>query len=162
MTNREFFLATITNEAPIFDRVLKAVPTDHSDYRPDPKSKTAMELAATIAFEISVLPGLVKTGIIDFSNGEKPSVMDKDGIVTLAAKSFEDFKAAVEAATDEAWDNGAAAMLHPGGKWEDKLAGMNWGMLFDLIHHRGQISTYLRAMGGKVPSIYGPSADSAS
>ena len=34
-----------------------------------------------------------------------------------------------------------------------------WGVLFDLIHHRGQLSTYLRPMGSTVPAIYGPSAD---
>ena len=36
---------------------------------------------------------------------------------------------------------------------------MAWGFLLDQIHHRGQLSTYLRPMGAKVPSIYGPSAD---
>jgi len=36
---------------------------------------------------------------------------------------------------------------------------MAWILLFDAIHHRGQISTLIRPMGGKVPSIYGPSAD---
>ena len=34
-----------------------------------------------------------------------------------------------------------------------------WGFLLDIIHYRGQISTYLRAMGSTVPQIYGPSAD---
>jgi uncharacterized damage-inducible protein DinB len=34
-----------------------------------------------------------------------------------------------------------------------------WGFLLDIIHHRGQISTYLRPMGSTVPQIYGPSAD---
>jgi DinB family len=34
-----------------------------------------------------------------------------------------------------------------------------WGFLFDIVHHRGQITTYLRPMGAKVPQIYGPSAD---
>jgi uncharacterized damage-inducible protein DinB len=34
-----------------------------------------------------------------------------------------------------------------------------WGFLLDLVHHRGQLTTYLRAMGAKVPQIYGPSAD---
>jgi len=37
-----------------------------------------------------------------------------------------------------------------------------WGVLFDLIHHRGQLSTYLRPMGSTVPAIYGPSADEES
>jgi len=43
--------------------------------------------------------------------------------------------------------------------WEDTLQNMLWGYLFDMVHHRGQLSAYLRPMGGKVPSIYGPSAD---
>jgi uncharacterized damage-inducible protein DinB len=43
--------------------------------------------------------------------------------------------------------------------WETSLGDMLWGFLFDGIHHRGQLSTYLRPMGAKVPSIYGPSAD---
>ncbi len=43
--------------------------------------------------------------------------------------------------------------------WETTIDGFVWGFLFDAIHHRGQLSTYLRPMGGKVPSIYGPSAD---
>jgi len=34
-----------------------------------------------------------------------------------------------------------------------------WGFLLDIIHHRGQLSTYLRPMGSTVPQIYGPSAD---
>jgi uncharacterized damage-inducible protein DinB len=37
--------------------------------------------------------------------------------------------------------------------------GHAWGFLFDIIHHRGQITTYLRAMGAKVPQVYGPTAD---
>ena len=34
-----------------------------------------------------------------------------------------------------------------------------WFSLLDAIHHRGQLSVYIRPMGGKVPSIYGPSGD---
>ena len=36
---------------------------------------------------------------------------------------------------------------------------MAWSFLFDIVHHRGQITTYLRPMGSKVPQIYGPSGD---
>jgi uncharacterized damage-inducible protein DinB len=43
---------------------------------------------------------------------------------------------------------------------QDRSASeMAWGFLFDIVHHRGQITTYLRAMGSTVPQIYGPSAD---
>ena len=39
------------------------------------------------------------------------------------------------------------------------VGGLLWIALFDAVHHRGQLSTYIRLMGGKVPSIYGPSGD---
>jgi uncharacterized damage-inducible protein DinB len=42
---------------------------------------------------------------------------------------------------------------------EQSLGGFLWYLFFDAIHHRGQLSTYIRPMGGKVPSIYGPSGD---
>jgi hypothetical protein len=44
----------------------------------------------------------------------------------------------------------------------DTVGGLLWIALFDAVHHRGQLSAYIRPMGGKVPSIYGPSADSAA
>jgi uncharacterized damage-inducible protein DinB len=43
---------------------------------------------------------------------------------------------------------------------EQPMGEFLWFILFDAIHHRGQLSTYIRPMGGKVPPIYGPSADS--
>ena len=45
------------------------------------------------------------------------------------------------------------------GKWKMPAVGFLSLAVRHSIHHRGQLSAYLRAMGGKVPSIYGPSAD---
>ena len=56
----------------------------------------------------------------------------------------------------------------PTAKWNGTLAWfgkdrpaspMAWSFLFDIVHHRGQITTYLRPMGCTVPQMYGPSAD---
>jgi uncharacterized damage-inducible protein DinB len=44
-------------------------------------------------------------------------------------------------------------------EWETTRGKMAWGLLLDLIHHRGQLSVYIRNMGGRVPAIYGPSGD---
>ena len=51
--------------------------------------------------------------------------------------------------------------LHVGGAliMEQPLGAFLWYLFFDAIHHRGQLSAYIRPMGGKVPSIYGPSGD---
>jgi uncharacterized damage-inducible protein DinB len=42
---------------------------------------------------------------------------------------------------------------------ERPASPMAWSFLFDIVHHRGQITTYLRPMGSTVPQIYGPSGD---
>jgi uncharacterized damage-inducible protein DinB len=56
----------------------------------------------------------------------------------------------------------------PNARWDGTLeffgrqrpaSPMAWSFLFDIVHHRGQITTYLRPMGSTVPQIYGPSAD---
>ena len=54
-----------------------------------------------------------------------------------------------------------SAQFYYGGKLasEQPVGTFLWLILFDAIHHRGQLSAYLRPMGGKVPAIYGPSAD---
>ena len=60
---------------------------------------------------------------------------------------------------DAGWKKKARFLMDGKVAWEASLGDMLWGFLFDGIHHRGQLSTYLRPMGAKVPSIYGPSAD---
>ncbi len=61
--------------------------------------------------------------------------------------------------SEEDWNGKAMMMSGEKVEWETTKGKMVWGLLFDLIHHRGQLSVYLRPMGGKVPSIYGPSGD---
>ena len=68
-------------------------------------------------------------------------------------------KAALAAMTDADWDAEAVMMMDGKEVWKSKRGDMGLGFMLDLIHHRGQLSTYIRPMGGKVPSIYGPSAD---
>ncbi len=64
------------------------------------------------------------------------------------------------AKVDEATWNKKIPILVGGQKvHEGPFAAMCWEFIFDAVHHRGQLSVYIRPMGGKVPSIYGPSAD---
>ena len=50
-------------------------------------------------------------------------------------------------------------MVGPGKMADLRTADVLWTGVMDAVHHRGQFSVYLRMAGGKVPSIYGPSAD---
>jgi uncharacterized damage-inducible protein DinB len=66
----------------------------------------------------------------------------------------------VVAKMDDASWNKPAEFYYQGKVVSNRPAGeFIWFCLFDAIHHRGQLSAYLRPMGGKVPAIYGPSAD---
>ena len=69
-------------------------------------------------------------------------------------------EAFLAAALDDASQNRNAQFLYQGQVVMEKpMMEFLWDFMFDAIHHRGQLSAYLRPMGGKVPSIYGPSAD---
>jgi uncharacterized damage-inducible protein DinB len=156
MTTLEFCIARRKAEQKAFVKVLKAIPSGRLDYRPDPKSRTAAELAWLLAAEEASLVALLETGVIDWKEEKPPSL---DQIVATYEKSFaavNDKLAKIDAAT---WQKKASFRMGGAAVWEDTVEQMMWGMLFDAIHHRGQLSTYLRPMGGKVPAIYGTSAD---
>lgn len=157
MSNLEFCRSRRKAELPAFVRVLQALPQDRLDYRPDPKARTAAELAGVLVAEEAALVTLLDTGTIVWKEGPPPT-----SVVDLVA-AFERNAAAVDerlAKLDDAgWEKKARFVMEGSPAWEDTIGQFLWGFLFDAVHHRGQLSTYLRPMGGKVPSIYGPSAD---
>jgi uncharacterized damage-inducible protein DinB len=157
MTNLEFCIARRKAEGPAFLKVLKALPEGRLDYRPDPKSRTAAELAWFLAAEEEALLSLLETGTIEWN--ETPAPAKAAEIVAAfekSARAVDERLAKLDAAS---WEKPARFVVGGNAIWEDTTGQMMWGFLFDAIHHRGQLSTYLRPMGGKVPSIYGPSAD---
>ncbi len=157
MTNLQFCIARRKAETPAFVRVLKAIPRGKLDYRPDPKARTAAELAWLLAVEEAAMVSLLKDGVVEWKESKPPADLDK--IVAGFEKWSTEANELLEHLNESAWDKNVKMLLPGGGEWADTLGQMIWGFLFDAIHHRGQLSTYLRPMGGKVPSIYGPSAD---
>jgi uncharacterized damage-inducible protein DinB len=157
MTNLEFCIARRKAERPAFVRVLKAVPNTRSDYRPDPKARTAVELAWLLAVEEAALLSLVDSGVVEWKDSSPPESLES--IVAAFERNSEEINNRLEKLDEAAWGKKVKLLMGSGGAWEDTLSQMVWGFLFDAIHHRGQLSTYLRPMGGKVPSIYGPTAD---
>lgn len=157
MTNLRFFIARRNAERPAFIRVLKAIPEKRSDYRPDPKARTAVDLAWLLAVEETALVDLIDKGVAEWKDTTPPDHI-KDIVATFERSSAE-FDSRLERLDEAGWEKKVRLLMGSGGAWEDTLSQMAWGFLFDAIHHRGQLSTYLRPMGGKVPSIYGPSAD---
>jgi hypothetical protein len=157
MRNYEFFAARLEQEIPAFVKVLKAIPPDKFDFRPHEKNTPAGALAKQIAMEIDSLTGLFKDGNVDYKSSGGPETLDD--IVAMFENGAKSVVASAKS-TDETLWRGPAKFLFDGHvAWEASAADIAWGFLFDLIHHRGQLSVYLRPMGAKVPAIYGPSAD---
>ncbi len=157
MTTSEFLIDRRKAEVPVFIRVLKAIPHQRLDYRPDPKSRTAVELAWLLATEEAALLSLIETGVVEWK--ESAPSGNLDSIVAMFESKSAEVNKRLEKLDATAFEKKVKFLMEGGGVWEDTLSAMAWGFLFDAIHHRGQLSTHLRPMGGKVPSIYGPSAD---
>ena len=156
MNIHEFCVARRKAERPAFLRVLKAIPESRAEYRPDPKGRTAIELAWLFAVEESALLSLIETGVTKWKESAPSGRLEQ--IVADFERTSEKVNSRLERLDPSAWEKKVKFVMEKG-EWEDTLSQMVWGFLFDAIHHRGQLSTYLRPMGGKVPSIYGPSAD---
>jgi uncharacterized damage-inducible protein DinB len=159
MTNLEFCIARRKSELPAFVRVLKAVPQGRLDYRPDPKARTAAELAWILAAEEEALLALLDKGAVEWKDAKPPARIDE--IVATFERSAAAVNERLGRLDEGGWEKKVKMLVEGAGAWEDTMSAMFWGFLFDAVHHRGQLSTYLRPMGGKVPSIYGPSADDA-
>ena len=157
MTNLEFCKSRRKAELPAFVRVLKALPQGRLDYRPDPKARTAAELASVLVAEEAALVALLDTGTIHWK--EDPPARNVDEIVAAYERNAAAVDARLARLDDAGWEKKGRFLMEGSPAWEDTIGQFMWGFLFDAVHHRGQLSTYLRPMGGKVPSIYGPSAD---
>ena len=158
MNDQSFFFQKWDQEAPKFDSVMDALPADRLDYRPDPRSRSAGELVTHLAREQEMLVGMMNDGKIDYKESA-PEEFEK--MRALWKKSTSELRERLKNLDEAGWNR--PVKFFNNGKLinETTTNEMLWGFLLDMIHHRGQLSTYIRPMGGKVPSIYGPSADAA-
>jgi uncharacterized damage-inducible protein DinB len=160
MTNREFFIHRWEQEYPAFLHVLKALPADRLDYRPEPRARSAGELLALLVGMERAENELCKKGEIHW---EDPGGIGKrDEMVAAYEQVHEELGKRLRQMDEATWNKAAQCWEHGHVEIEDTLGGLLWLFLFDAVHHRGQLSTYIRPMGGKVPSICGPSADEPS
>jgi uncharacterized damage-inducible protein DinB len=152
------FLATMKTESRTTKRILEAVPADKAAYQPDPYAKSAIELVRHIAVAENSFVEAPINGV--FSPG---AVKIPDGVTAPAE---------VAAWYEQTYGKNFDALIKLTGEQLAKVIDFRGlfqqpavlFLLFGLnhtIHHRGQLSTYLRPMGRKVPAIYGESYDTA-
>ena len=153
---REYYVDCFEAERPKFVKVMKAVPVDKADYRPHPRSTSAGDLVWLLATELRDACELIDHGELRFVLHPAPTLPEA---IATYERNAEDLQKRLTKVDDAKWEGPAKFIVDGNVAWETSLGDMLFGFLFDAIHHRGQLSTYLRPMGAKVPSIYGPSAD---
>ncbi|HWX52976.1 MAG TPA: DinB family protein [Verrucomicrobiae bacterium] len=152
------FLPTANTEHVTTKRVIEAIPLNNGDYRPEPVAKTALELAwHIVAAEHRFLKGIV-AGAFDFTPINRPDAVKNSA--DIAHWFDESFVANLERVEQLSGDQLAKPIDFRGMFQLPAVSFMQLSQNHS-IHHRGQLSTYLRPAGGKVPAIYGESYDVA-
>ena len=147
-----------TRENATTRRVLQAVPDEQSEFRPSPNTKTARELSFIFSFG--------QGGIAAALNNTwqwPPNFPPVPATWAEVVGAFDATTAAVKEAlsnvSEERLIETVPFFVGPKQPGDVPVGELIWFMLLDAVHHRGQLSIYLRGMNAKVPSIYGPTAD---
>jgi uncharacterized damage-inducible protein DinB len=158
MTEKDMFLNSWQREFDITLKVLRQMPADKAGFRPAAdKARSAKEVATVFIQELGVVDGIVK-GKIEFGE-QMPSFATYGDLLKGFESTHREMVSKVQAMSEADWNSKVTAPVGPKQMAEVRRADMLWLMLHDSIHHRGQFSVYLRLVGAKVPSIYGPSGD---
>jgi uncharacterized damage-inducible protein DinB len=151
------FLPALKNEHRITTKVLEAVPVDKPDYRPDAHSRSALDLASHIAIAENRFLDGVACGAFNFASGKPESVKTTKDVSAWYAAEFEKNARRIEKMSCEQ----LAKAIDFRGIFQIPAVAFLQVTMHHSVHHRGQLCAYLRAMGGKVPSVYGESYDDA-
>lgn len=157
MSTLAFYQGLLAQERPVFLKVVQAVLDDGLEHRPDPKSRCSRELIEHLIGHNLDLAELLDDGVIHHRN-QVPFDSVDDAVKQLDG-SFGLVLEKLAAIDDSDWLQPAKFLLGDHLIMEAPREQLAWLMLLDSVHHRGQLSTHLRAMGSTVPSMYGPSAD---
>lgn len=151
-----FILPTVKNEHQITSKMIRAFPPDKGDFRPDPVSRSAFDLASHIAgAEMMFLRGI--------ADGEFKSGVSPEGANTSEVADWYDanFQKALDRLQPLTADQLSKTITFAGVFTLPAFVYLSFAVNHS-IHHRGQLSTYFRPVGAKVPSIYGKSFDDAN
>ncbi len=163
MTNKEFFIQMWQNEMSSTLSAINGLPADMTklNYRSDEKAKTASELISHFLGHAEVMRNAAENFIAD----EKSATKFFNNKEEIAAYFEENSKLLIDklnALDDTVWNEQTISFRLDGQEFfVYPMFNTFWMLMFDMIHHRGQLSTYYRHMGVRNPQIYGPTAEDA-
>jgi uncharacterized damage-inducible protein DinB len=159
MSEKKAFLDAWDRESATTMKVLRAYPGAKEGFKPHDSSRSAKDLAWTFVFE-----GIAGAQAVQDEMKYPPPNMPAmpanwQSVVGEVEKALKSFGDKVRKADESQLNTTVKFKTGPKQVSDLRRLDVLWFMLNDQIHHRGQFSVYLRMAGGKVPSIYGPSAD---
>lgn len=158
MSNASFFKSCLINELRATHDVIAALPADQLSYRPHPVNRSAYEIAEHIVAHVVDLEIILTQTVCDellTYPFESPTE-----VATQMKAQWEKVIALFDQLDESTWDAQPVELkIHGQSFLTISRSQMMWFFFFDIIHHRGQLTTYIRPMGGKNPGVYGPSAD---
>ena len=160
----EFYLAELDREVERSRRALKEVPEGKFDWKPHEKSMIFGYLANMVATIPTWLTMEIKQAELDVAPAEGSQTEMKrpdtsDALIEALDKSAADARTALKETTDEHLMTNWKLLARGNVVLEQPRYEFIQDTINHWAHHRGQMTVYLRLMGAKVPSIYGPSAD---
>ena len=159
MNAKDSFLKIWEREFRTTVRVLKAFPGEQLDVKPHERSRSIRDLAWQCVIDERVI-GMILDGPNDLRNvpASPPQPETMNDIVAAYESTHSEAVSKMSGISEEEFSKTIPFQTWAGeGQLEQPEAF--WGNLMDQVHHRGQLTIYLRQAGGKVPSIYGPSGD---
>ena len=157
MTEKDQFLSTMAREFPTTLKVLKAFPTGKAELKPHAKARSARELAWAFVTEQKACD-MALDGALELGKMPKPPATLPE-VISAYERAHTTFVERLKQTPEAELNKTVKFMTGPKQMGDMRKMDVLWFMLMDCVHHRGQLSVYLRMADGKVPSIYGPSAD---
>ena len=157
MTEKDQFLSTMAREFPTTLKVLKAFPTGKAELKPHAKARSARELAWAFVTEQKACD-MALDGALELGKMPKPPATLPE-VISAYERAHTTFVERLKQTPEAELNKTVKFMTGPKQMGDMRKMDVLWFMLMDGVHHRGQLSVYLRMADGKVPSIYGPSAD---
>lgn len=138
-------METLKEEAPRFRKAIEALPEDKHEFKVHERAREAGNLAIQLAVQWKAISGIITKGSPNF-NPHEMGPQTKADMLTKFDENMAQLEKDIAAISEDDWQNSEAIFSEA---WKDKKFHMAWGFLFDAIHHRGQLVTYLRGMGAR-------------
>ncbi len=161
MTNKEFFIKTWNSEKASTLSALNGLPDDMSklSYKCDDKARTAEAIIGHIVGHVEVMCESIDSNIAN-EKSDYPKFSSKVEAAAFFEKYADMLVEKLNAVDEKKWEEQIIDFQFDGNSlFAYPMSNTFWMFMFDIIHHRGQLSTYYRSMGVRNPQIYGPAAE---